>query len=213
MSHQIPREMFDAYAQEKKAEAKRRAEFAAIFDKGAAGVKDGKLDMDHIRWFFSKLVDEFNSGVVSGYDYPMWDTVGKVLSFDMDFSYSYIDTPEDRPPTVEKDLCGMSGWLSEESAQQEIHVALKGYLVAAGALARRIGSSTYDGWRQLLVDREFCQRRGSYFFGSEQEFKAFHGKLTELTHLLWADNEIVRQISIAQNTPHTTKNTPKKRGV
>ena len=119
----------------------------------------------------------------------------------------------DRPPTVEKDLCSMTGWLSEEEAQQEIHVALKRCLVAAGALARRIGSSTYEGWRQLLVDHEFCQRQGSYFFGSEREFKAFHSKLTELTHLLWADNEIARQISIAQNTPHTSKNTPKKRGV
>lgn len=213
MSKQIPAEMFDAYAQEKKAEAKRRAEFSALFDKGAAGVKDGKLDMDHIRWFFSTLVDEFNSGVVSGYDYPMWGTVGKVLSFDMDFFYAYVDIPEDRPPTVEKDLCSMTGWLSEEEAQQEIHVALKRYLVAAGALARRIGSSTYEGWRQLLVDREFCQRQGSYFFGSEREFRAFHSKLTELTRLLWADNEIARQISIAQNTPHTSKNTPKKRGV
>ena len=213
MSEQIPIEMFDAYAQEKQAEAKRRAEFAALFDKGAAGVKDGTLDMDHIRWFFSRLVGEFNSGVVSRYDYPIWDTIGKVLTFDMEFFYAYIDMPEDRPPTVERDVCSVSGWLLEEEAQQEIHDALKRYLVAAGALARRIGSSTYDGWRQLLVDREFYQRRGSHFFGSDKEFWTFHGNLKELTHLLWADNEIASHNSIAQNDPHTPKNTPKKRVV
>ena len=212
MNKRIPSEMFDAYAQEKKAAAKRRVEFAALFEKGAAGVKDGALDMDHIRCFFSNLVGEFNSGVVSGYDYPIWDTIGKVLSFDMRYSYAYVEIPENRQPDIKRDLCSEMGWLDEENSQREIHVAFKEYLVAAGALARRIGSSTYEGWRQLLVDREFRRSQGACFFGSEREFWAFHGKLKELTHLLWADNEIARHISVAQNGPHTSKTPPKNAG-
>ena len=66
---------------------------------------------------------------------------------------------------------------------------------------------------RTFVDREFRRSQGAFFFGSEREFWAFHGKLKELTHLLWADNEIARHISVAQNGLHTSKNTPKKRGV
>ncbi|MBQ0032824.1 MAG: hypothetical protein KBT68_08495, partial [bacterium] len=137
----FPAEALDAGLQRSNAESKRRAEFAALFDKGAAGVKDGKLDMDTIRWFLGDVAARLDAGVVYNYDSPIWDTIGKALSFDMEYFFSYVDRPEGREPDLERDLCGETGWLGEEKDQQEIHAALKRVLISAGALAQRIGSS------------------------------------------------------------------------
>ena len=213
MKRKFPAEALDAELQRSNAESKRRAEFAALFEKGAAGVKDGKLDMDTIRWFLGDVTDRLDAGVVYNYDSPIWDTIGKVLSFDMEYFFSYVDRPEGREPDLERDLCGETGWLGEEKDQQEIHAALKRFLISAGALAQRIGSSTYDGWRQLLVEREFCKRKGTNYFESEKKFIPFRDKCAELNKLLWADNEIFRRNSITHTAPHTTKKSPQKRGV
>ena len=104
------------------------------------------------------------------------------------------------------------GRLGEEKDQQEIHAALKRFLIAAGALAQRIGSSTYDGWRQLLVEREFCKRTGTNDFESRKKFIPFRDKCAELTKLLWADNEIFRQNSIAHTAPPYYQKGPSKTG-
>lgn len=217
MSMKIPLEMYDSFRQEKTAEDKRRAEFAALFEKGAAGVKDGKLDMDYMRWFFANFETHLAMGVVPMFDYSIWKTIGKVLSFDMEYSYAYIDLPEDRAPEVERDLCGETNWLREESDQQALHELLKENLVALGAYARRIESSTYDGWRQLLIGRAFCRRFSTNFFESEEAFEKFYEKYMDLIRVLWADNEIMRHFSaektIAQTHPHTPVNGPKKRKV
>ena len=50
-------------------------------------------------------------------------------------------------------------------------------------------------------------------FESRKKFIPFRDKCAELTKLLWADNEIFRQNSIAHTAPHTTKKGPQKRGV
>lgn len=204
MSKKIPIEMFDRDLQECKAEAQRRDDFANLFDDDAVGARDGILDIELFRRFFADRRRELVSGVIAKYDFPIWDTIGKVLSFNMEYFYSYIDAPAGKQASND-DICSDTGWLAEEGGQREIHEALKGCLVAAGALARQIESSTYDGFRQLLVEREFKKVKGSCFFESEEEFGVFLKRYTELLHLLWADNEIARQISATQVTPHISK--------
>lgn len=213
MSTKIPSEMYDPHLQARTAEDKRRAEFAALFEKGAAGVKDGKLDMDYMRWFFANFEAQLAKEGVPMFDYSLWKTIGKALSFDMEYSYSYIDLPEDRPPEVERDICGELGWLREESDQQTLHELLKENLVALGAYARRIGSSTYDGWRQLLIERAFCHRAAAAtnFFESEEAFEKFHEKYMGLIQVLWTDNEIMRHFSGEKTIAQTHPPHPRKR--
>lgn len=205
MSKKIPIEMFDSTLQARAAETKRRSEFAGLFERYAVGVKSGVLDMNLFRRFFADRRDELAAGIVSKYNFPIWETIGKVLSFDMEYVYSYVDVTGDIGQAGADDICCESDFLAEERAQREINEALKSYLVAAGALARRIGSSTCDGFRQLLVEREFSRVTGTRYFDSEDAFGGFLVRLTELLHLLWADNEISRQISIAQMPPHPSK--------
>ena len=206
MSKKIPNELFNRGLQEREAESKRKDDFADIFEEGAAGVRDGVLDMDLFRRFFRDRTDEIESGIVSKYDFPIWDTIGKVLSFDMTYHFTYVDAMTSRGRASTDDICCDTGWLSEEKEQREIHDAMKGYLVAAGALARQIGSSTYDGWRRLLVEREFGRSKvGTCFFDSEDEFAKFLGKFKELFRLLWADNEIFKRIAASQAAPHPSK--------
>ena len=212
MSKKIPIEMFNRDLQENEAADSRREAFADLFEKDAVGVRDGVLDMGLFRRFFSDRTSELGAGIVSKYDFPIWDTIGKVLSFDMGYFFSYVDKAEKCTSVTPEDIYTETGSLGEEQDQREIHEALKGCLVAAGALARQIGSSTYDGWRQLLVEREFVRTRGSRFFASEDEFAKFKSRYTELSHLLWADNEIWRRISVAQPTPHPLKKGPKNAG-
>ena len=213
MSKKIPIEMFNRDLQENEAQISRREAFADIFEKDAVGVKDGVLDMGLFRRFFSDRTNELGAGIVSKYDFPIWDTIGKVLSFDMSYFFSYVDRVESCTSVTSEDIYTETDSLDEEQDQREIHEALKGYLVAAGALARQIGSSTYDGWRQLLVEREFLRTHEARFFASEDEFAKFMSRYTELSHLLWADNEIWRRISVAQPPPPPLQKGPKKRGV
>lgn len=184
-----------------KARQKAQEEYMAGFERGAVGVTSEGVDIAYVRSFFADRIEEFDGGRVTRYDFPIWKTIGYVLSYDMDFPYSFLNTEPGEIPDLKRDLCGISDSLPAAEDQTAICEALKSYLVAAAALARRIGSSTYEGWRALLVQVEFEGRRGNVVFEGQGVFARFYKRLTELLRFLWADNEISQHNSIAQPHP------------
>jgi len=140
-----------------RAREKRQAEYLKALKDCRVAVTPGGVDVGFVSGFFAERVGEFDAGTVAKYDFPIWKTIGCVLSFNMEFYYAFLDCDGSRSPDVRKDICGMTDVLDASSDQMEISKGLESYLVAAAALARRIGSSTYEGWRTLLVQIEFEQ--------------------------------------------------------
>lgn len=196
-----------------KARNQRQAEYLKVLEQCRVAVTPDGVDVGFITGFFAERVTEFDEGTVAKYNFPIWKTIGCVLSFNMEFYYAFLNCDGSRPPDFRRDICGVTDVLDASSNQMEIAKGLESYLVAAAALARRIGSSTYDGWRSLLVQVEFEQAHGVVVFEKEGAFDAFFKKLTNLLHLLWADNEIAQHNSVTQHTPTPTQGRPKIRKV
>jgi len=174
------------------------------FGKHWAGITPRGIDVEYVKRFFDECIEEFDGGMVSRFDYPIWTTIRYVLSYSMEFDYSYKNAI-DGEKIEDMDL------LPAAADRDEIGDMIESYLIAAAALAERINSSTYAGWRELIARMEFVDNawwQGA--FVDENDFDAFFKKHNELLHLLWADNEIMKHNVTLKNPKKASKSKTRK---
>jgi len=188
-------------AERVKARDKRHAEFWDGLRDLDTGIQLGRLTpQERIRQVMDEGVAAFDAGIVPPM-HPCWKSIRYIGSFDMTYNYtgSIERDPDQETGRTYYAICGNWDSLDEVSLTELLRKELTHFLTAAGSLAKRTGSSTYEGWIQLIMDINFEHRSSFWVFSKDYSFEAFYEKIEALTHRLWADN------AIAQHTPTTRK--------
>lgn len=189
----------DEEAQRREAHDTRMADYLAGLDKVKGYVPKNMTIMDITLDFLQQRIEELDKGLISPRFFVQWECVFYILSFDMEYKYTGVcESGFDEDTNLPLlDICGASDYLEEFDAQKRLRKIFNKYLTAAAAFAKRIGSSAYSGWLELLTESTFefhCK------------FEKYEEKMTELTHLTWAENEVFKHNQmIAQKYPHTHK--------
>lgn len=166
---------------------------------------DSHHQIDVLRRFFDDRIAEFDHGKVSKFDFILLDTIGYILSFDMTYAYTGVCTIDIDKETGRDilDVCGLSDEIDAVTDQKELKKQFEEYLLAGAALAKRIDSSTYPDWIELLTSLKFTEQPGSMAFKTIDDFNEFSQKLQAIVLQIWADNEVyLRNLKIQPRKPH-----------
>jgi len=188
-------------AERVKARDKRHAEFWEGLKEIDIAVRHNQMTpQDHVRWILGEDIRAFDKGVVPK-ECGGWNVLDYIGSFDMTYAYPGVmpDGRDEKTGHTYYTIYGNWDSLDEVSLTEILRKELTRYLTAAGSLAKRTGSSTYEGWVQLMMDINFTFRNSFHIFSKDYPFEAFREKIEALNRHLWADS------AIAQHTPHTRK--------
>ena len=119
------------------------------------------------------------------------DVIGYVLSFRMECEFAFWEYDE---ATKKYAMIGGTDCIPAANVQERIYLDFRQYIMALAARARTIGSSTYDGWRELLIELEYDGSRGIVYFKNSKAFASFKDRLIVLYKQLWADNAIAARL-------------------
>lgn len=184
---------FDEDMEQKRACEECRTKYLSGLKKLVGYIPEWETHMTIIKRVFSDCIREMDENTPSKHEFFFWDVIAYIAGFNMEYHY-VGKVCEETPKTGKQEwnVVGLSDEIPEVGDQQIIKKLMIDYLLAGAALAKRIGSSTYKTWTDLLIQITYGTNGFSRLFKEAKEADCFNETLVSVRRQIWVDSEVYR---------------------